>query len=59
LGQEDRENSVMRNFVIYTPLNFVRGLRWAGHVARMKDVKNAYSILSDNLKGRDNLRDRR
>jgi len=35
-----------------------RGIRWAEHVTRMEEVRNAYSILiGKNLKGRDHLGD--
>jgi hypothetical protein len=30
-----------------------RRMRWAGHVARMGEVRGVYNILSGGLKGRD------
>jgi hypothetical protein len=31
-----------------------RGVRWAGHVAHMEELRNAYKVLVENLKkGRD------
>jgi hypothetical protein len=35
----------------------VRRMRCAGHVARMVDMRNAYKILLENLKGRDYAED--
>jgi hypothetical protein len=32
-------------------------LRWEGHVACIEDMRKAYKILLDNLKGRDHLED--
>jgi hypothetical protein len=32
-------------------------LRWEGHVACMDDMRKAYKILLENLKGRDHLED--
>jgi hypothetical protein len=29
-----------------------RGMRWVGHVARMREMRNAYKIYFGNLKGR-------
>jgi hypothetical protein len=34
-----------------------RRLRWAGHILRMGEARNAYNILLENLKGRDHLED--
>jgi hypothetical protein len=34
-----------------------RRKRWAGHVAHMRELKNEYKILSENLKGRYHLED--
>jgi hypothetical protein len=34
-------------------------MRWAGHVAFMGKMRNAYKILVGNLKGRDHLEDAR
>jgi len=31
-------------------------MRWAGDVVRKGETRNSYKILSENLKGRDNLR---
>jgi hypothetical protein len=30
-----------------------RRMRWEGHVARTGEMRNAYNIWQDNLKGRD------
>jgi hypothetical protein len=38
----------MRKFVACTSDR----LRWSGHVARVGDVKNAYKVLVDDLKGK-------
>ena len=40
----------MRNFIVYRSPNIVnviksRGLRWAGHVARMEEGRSAFKIL--------------
>jgi hypothetical protein len=32
-------------------------MRWEMHVARMGEVRNAYNILSEKLKGRDHTED--
>jgi len=34
-----------------------RRMIWTVHVASMADTRNAYGILVENLKGRDNLED--
>jgi hypothetical protein len=34
-----------------------RGMRWARHVARMGEVRNVYTILNGNLKGKDHSED--
>jgi len=34
-----------------------RVMRWAGHVARMEAMRNAYNKWSKNLKGRDHSED--
>jgi hypothetical protein len=34
-----------------------RRVRWVGHVAHLGEMRNAYKILSDSLKGRDHLED--
>jgi hypothetical protein len=34
-----------------------RRTRWAGHVARMREMRNAYKILVENLKERDHTKD--
>jgi hypothetical protein len=34
-----------------------RRMRWAGHVAGMEEMKNAFSILLKHLNGRDHLKD--
>jgi len=34
-----------------------RRMRWAGHVARMGEMRNAYSILVGKSEGRDHLED--
>jgi hypothetical protein len=31
-------------------------LGWDGHVVKVRELKNAYIILAENLKGRDHLR---
>jgi len=33
-------------------------MRWAGHVARARERKNAYMVLRGNLKETDSLEDR-
>jgi hypothetical protein len=49
----------MRSFTICTPIITrainSRKMRWAGHDARMEEMKNAYRNLV--AKGRDRLRD--
>jgi hypothetical protein len=30
---------------LYTSPNVIRGMRWAGHAARLGGMRNAYSIL--------------
>jgi hypothetical protein len=30
-----------------------RKVRWAGHIARTRETRNAYKVWSENLKGRD------
>jgi hypothetical protein len=30
-------------------------MRWAGHLARRGEIKNAYKTLTENLNGRDHL----
>jgi hypothetical protein len=32
-------------------------MRWAGHVARMGEMRNVYNILSENIRGREHLKD--
>jgi hypothetical protein len=32
-------------------------MRWAGHVALIGEMRNAYKFWSENLKGRDHLED--
>jgi hypothetical protein len=32
-------------------------MRWAGHVARVGEMRNAFKISSENLKGRDHSED--
>jgi hypothetical protein len=34
-----------------------RRMIWAGHVARMGEIRNAYKVLVENLKGRDHSED--
>jgi hypothetical protein len=34
-----------------------RSMRWVGHVAHMGEMRNAYKIWLENLKGRDHLED--
>jgi hypothetical protein len=34
-----------------------RRMRWAGHVGRMGEMRNAWNLWSENLNGRDNLED--
>jgi hypothetical protein len=34
-----------------------RRIRWAGHVARMGEVKNAYKMFNGKLNGRDHKED--
>jgi hypothetical protein len=47
--REVGENCIMRNFVSCTPsiIRIInsRRMRWAGHVARMGEKRNAYRIL--------------
>jgi len=43
---------------LYASLNVIsviksRRMSWAGHVARMGDMRNAYTIFVGKLKGRD------
>ena len=42
---------------LYSSPNIIRSLksrlRWAGHVARMEQSKNAYRVLVENLRERD------
>ena len=50
------EDSTMRNFRLYRSPNIVRimksrRLRWAGHVARMEEGRNAFKILTDTPRG--------
>jgi hypothetical protein len=33
-------------------------MRWAGNVARMEDMRNAYNILLEDLKGREDQLER-
>ena len=33
------------------------GIRWAGHVARMRERRVVYKVLVENLKERDHLED--
>jgi hypothetical protein len=33
-----------------------RRMGWAGHVARMREIKNENKILAENIKGREYLR---
>ena len=43
------EGSTMRNFVVCTVIVWViksRRLRWTGHVARMKERRSAFKILT-------------
>jgi hypothetical protein len=47
---------------LYSSPNIVRliksrRMRWAGHVARMGQMKNEYKVLVENLKERDNFED--
>jgi hypothetical protein len=50
----------MRNFITYTPHETIRTIksrkmRWAGHVARMGEKRNAYRILVGKPEGRKPL----
>jgi len=38
-------------------VNKSRRIRWAGHATRMGEMRNADSILFENLKGRDHSED--
>ena len=47
---------------LYCSLNFIRvmksrTMKWAGHVARMRERRGAYSVLSGNLRERDHFED--
>jgi hypothetical protein len=33
-------------------------MRWAGHVASVEEIRNAYKISVEKLKGRNHLEDR-
>ena len=51
------EGSTMRNFIVCTIYNIVRvikprRLRWAGHVARMEERRNAFKILTGTRTGK-------
>jgi hypothetical protein len=53
-------NEELHNF--YVPPNIIRfiksrSIRWAGHVERMREVRNIYEFWSENLKGRDHCED--
>jgi hypothetical protein len=55
-GSRRLHNAELHN--LYASLNIIRvidsrRIRWAGNVARMEDIRNAYTILAENLKGRD------
>jgi hypothetical protein len=34
-----------------------RRMRWAGHIARMRDIRNAYNIVVGKLEGKSHLED--
>jgi hypothetical protein len=60
---ENRENYIMRNFITCT-LHLILlqviiswGMRWMGHVACAGEMRYAYRILVENLKGRPHLED--
>jgi hypothetical protein len=37
---------------LYSSPNVIRGMRWAGHVARMGEMRNAYKFSVGILEGR-------
>jgi hypothetical protein len=51
--------NIMRSFMSFSPNRSMikpRRLRWAGYVARMGEVRNAYKILVGTHKGKRQLR---
>jgi len=57
LGSEELHN-------LYASPNIVmvirpRTIRWEGHVVRMREIRNEYKLLVENLKGKDNSVDLR
>jgi hypothetical protein len=55
--REAGENYIMRSFMICTLPNITtvtksRGIRWAGHVTRMGEVRNVYKILVGKPEGK-------
>jgi hypothetical protein len=57
-GWRRLHNEKLRN--LYTSPNIIRviksrRMRWVGHVARIGDVRNPYTVLSENVKRRDHL----
>jgi hypothetical protein len=51
------ENCIMRSFVTYSSPSIItmiksRRMRWAGHVARMGEKRNAYGILVGKPEGK-------
>jgi hypothetical protein len=56
--QEVGENCIMRSFMtLYSSPSIIRMIkskrtRWAGHVARMGEKRNAYRILVGNPEGK-------
>ena len=40
------EGSTMKLHSLYRSPNIGRGIKWAGHVARMEEVRSAFKILT-------------
>jgi hypothetical protein len=53
--QEAEEDCVMRSFISCTLQQILLGR--AGYVARVGEMRNAFKLWSENLKGRDHLED--
>jgi hypothetical protein len=50
--QEGRKLHNEELHILYSSPNIIRRMRWAGHVARMRDERNVYKVLMGQPEGK-------
>jgi hypothetical protein len=60
--RDNGESCTVGSFIICTPPNIIRQIksrkmRWAGHVGRLGEGRNVYTVLVGKPKEKDNLKD--